>query len=171
MIKRIPSNVVIAGVSLLLGFLSGIYVSDYFYEKGRATIRASLLDAAISDIEGWQSRDAYPMLHDSAGYAASGKPWPKLSLNGISELSRNIYSFSHFEHFGDFKDLVNICRRNADFINDRMSLRNISIVIPPGDVAAHNPQAYHAFQMYVRPSADSLLDFLIQNRKKLLGDY
>ena len=170
---NISGDVILTVVSLIIGVVLGVVVSDHYYGKGLIDNRESLINAAISDIEGWQSEDAYPGLHDSAKYAASGKPWPKLSARGIEELSRNIHDFKHFKHYETLRIRVSECVREVEYLNDRLFLRNLSIVSSPnlpGLPAEMSPRAYHYFQSDVLPAADSLLGLLKQNKVWLLGD-
>jgi hypothetical protein len=174
--RRYDRGIVINAISVVAGilfsFLGGWCVSNYFYEKSREDVRASLLDAALSDIEKWESVSDYPMLYDSAGYSGSGKVWPKLSLNGVQELSRNLNVFRHTSDCGDFAGLVRECEREAEGFNDRLLLRNISIVTAPslpGLAREMSPKAYHSFQTEVLPVAQKLDHMLQQDRRKLVN--
>ncbi len=151
------------------GLILGILVSDYYYVKGVAERREGLIDSAASDIEMWHSKDAYPMLHDSAAYTQSGAPWPMLVSSGLSELSRNTHEFVHLDDFREFRSRLLDCERKALDFNDRVLLRNLAIVAAtnmPGLTAEMSPRAYHRFQQEVMPAASSLLQFLEQNRSR-----
>lgn len=155
-------------LSILFGFIIGMIVSEHYYQKNLEDTRKNLIEVAIIDLEEWKQSDVYPNLHDSVTYSKSGSPWPVLSKSGLEQLNSNIYSFKNCYNFKKIKKLVQSCKSKADLFNEKLSLRNMSIIMVKGAASEQSPAAINYFKSVVQPTASELLGFLKDNKAILI---
>ncbi|MCK4632463.1 MAG: hypothetical protein KAT79_04280 [candidate division Zixibacteria bacterium] len=168
----IRRDVAISVVSVLLSFALGIWggfkISQEFYDKSQEDVRADIINGALTDIILWYHPEMYPELGDSSKYINSGTPWSYLSTAGLDRLFANLLSYQNAESFELLVDRVCYCKKYADAFNDRMTLRNQTILHAPSATKLHNPKAVSYFHSTVKPRADSLRVFLVTHMDELV---
>ncbi|NIM97891.1 MAG: hypothetical protein GTO24_07370 [candidate division Zixibacteria bacterium] len=80
----------------------------------------------------------------------------------------NILSFKGYGEFVEFVNLVNEVKLAVEDFNDRITLRNNSILLGRGLVTSQNPLAYHYYQWAVRPKLLNLQKYLKSNYDELI---
>lgn len=161
-------------VGIAVGSLLGYLLSDYFYQlakrEARKEVRQELLEGLFVDLAHNTLDQNFPQLYDSVGFIHSSSPWRKLVASGVDRLYFNILSFIDYHKFEEFVDIVNRAKLATDDFNDRMELRNISILLGRDLAKSQNPEAYHYYQWIVRPDLLKLLDYIQQNRSELVSE-
>lgn len=166
--KHLIIPLVFTVFGVILGALIGLVIADYYHDKNSVEERRFLLDSVEIDFR--RSRDSliYPQLFDSAGYLSSGTVWPKLSFPRLDVLYAKLASFMHYESYEEFIVLVAAAKTSVDEFNERIALRNLSILISELDTKVFNPGAYHFYQTSVLPKLDSVSNHMNIHRHKLV---
>ncbi|MDP3024004.1 MAG: hypothetical protein Q8O10_00530 [candidate division Zixibacteria bacterium] len=166
---RIISKDTITAVSTtLIGVVVGYLISMHFYQVTKKEVKEQLINSALVEVSHNTFKGNYPQLFDSIQYAGSGSPWRKLVTTGIDRLYFDAMVFIDYDKFVEFVNIVNEAKLTTDDFNDRITLRNLSILLDPKAPTFHNPKAYHYYQAVVRPAILKLHNYLTSNYKELI---
>jgi len=166
---RVSKDLLIGTITTLIGIITGIIISEFFYQRNIKDIKKDLLDGAGLDILRNLDKETYPQLFDSVRFEASGQPWRQLSTQGMDQLFSNLLNFRDFENFKEFANLVNATKAALDDFNDRIELRNYSIYQGFEYVSSANPRAYHFYQSIVAPRLKRLKEYIGANYNQLIS--
>jgi hypothetical protein len=177
----IISTLIGVAVGSIIGYIGGYRISNHFYQiskqESKKDLKEQLINSALVDLAHNTFKRNYPQLFDSIQFASDAGPWRKLATTGIDRLYFDILAFKDrdedWDKVIDLMNIVNTAKLATDDFNDRMTLRNLSVLLGPVFKAPYlatvqNPSAYQYYHQHVLPALLNLQEYIKKHRKDLV---